>query len=198
MTSLALASTFSALSLLLPAAEPVKTAPVKIPQPAAGVVKVTMTTSVGVVEMELDRAKAPLSVDNFVRYAQKGHYDRTIFHRVIPGFMVQGGGFDDKMNQKAVDPPVRNEASNGLRNLRGTLAMARTNDPHSATSQFFVNVVDNDFLDPNPKSAGYAVFGRVVKGMEVMDKIVATPTGRVSGFDDVPLKPVYIESMKVR
>jgi peptidyl-prolyl cis-trans isomerase B (cyclophilin B) len=157
---------------------------------------VEMTTSAGVLRIELDDAKAPLSVANFLSYAAKGHYDGTVFHRVIKGFMIQGGGMDAEMKQKPTDAPIQNEASNGLRNDRYTLAMARTNAPHSATSQFFINAADNDFLNfrsESPQGWGYAVFGRVVAGTEIVDAIEKVATGRKGFHDDVPLQSVVIE-----
>ncbi|MFM7705057.1 MAG: peptidylprolyl isomerase [Rubrivivax sp.] len=158
--------------------------------------QVDLHTSSGVIRVELDAAKAPLSAENFLAYVRAGHYDGTVFHRVIKGFMVQGGGMDADMRQKSTQAPIRNEASNGLRNLRHTLAMARTSDPHSATAQFFINTVDNGFLDhrsETPQGWGYAVFGHVVSGGEVVDRIEAVRTGRKGFHDDVPLEPVTIE-----
>ena len=158
--------------------------------------KVQMDTSKGVLRIELDDAKAPESVANFLRYVNAGHYDGTVFHRVIKGFMVQGGGFEPGMKQKPTAAPIRNEAGNGLKNRRYTLAMARTGDPHSASAQFFVNTVDNDFLDfksESPQGWGYAVFGRVVEGTEVIDAIESVRTGRKGFHDDVPLEDVRIE-----
>jgi len=157
---------------------------------------VQMDTSAGTLRIELDDQKAPLSTANFLSYVNKGHYDGTVFHRVINGFMVQGGGFEPGMKQKPTDAPIRNEANNGLKNKRHTLAMARTSDPHSASAQFFVNTVDNDFLDfrsENAQGWGYAVFGRVVQGAEVLDKIENMRTGRKGMHDDVPLEDVRIE-----
>lgn len=156
---------------------------------------VMMTTSFGDVEIELDAQKAPISTKNFLEYVDSGFYNNTVFHRVIPGFMVQGGGFTDQMVQKPTNDPIRNEASNGLRNTRGTLSMARTSNPNSATSQFFINVSDNAFLDPG-RDAGYAVFGKVTKGMEVVDQIVNSKTTVKKGMRDVPADPVYIKSAK--
>ncbi len=153
-------------------------------------------TTLGSFTIELDEASAPVTTANFLKYVDAGHFDGTIFHRVIPGFMVQGGGFTEDMSQKATGAPIRNEADNGLRNRRGTLAMARTNDPHSATAQFFVNLVDNAFLDQRPGNAGYAVFGRVTDGMDVVDAIAAVKTGRHRGHDDVPLEPVVVNSAR--
>lgn len=159
---------------------------------------VVMETSLGSVTMELFDKEAPLSVKNFLAYVDKGFYGNTIFHRVIPGFMVQGGGFTADLSQKGTDAPVKNEAGNGLKNERGTLAMARTNVVDSATAQFFVNVANNDFLNHRGTSTrdyGYAVFGKVVKGMDVIDKIAATKTGFSKGFQDVPVTPVVIKSI---
>ena len=150
----------------------------------------------GVITLELDQEKAPKSVENFVNYVKKGHYDRTIFHRVIPGFMVQGGGFEPGMSQKPTDAQIDNEANNGLKNNNYTIAMARTNAPHSATAQFFINVKDNDFLNftaPTASGWGYAVFGKVVGGADVVDKIKAVKTGRKGFHDDVPVEDVVIE-----
>jgi len=149
----------------------------------------------GVITLELDAAKAPKSVENFLAYVKKGHYDNTIFHRVIPGFMIQGGGFEPGMNQKGTDAPIENEANNGLKNANYTVAMARTSDPHSATAQFFINVADNGFLNhtaPSAQGWGYAVFGKVVNGTDVVDKIKAVKTGRKGFHDDVPKDDVII------
>ena len=154
----------------------------------------------GVITLELDQEKAPKSVENFVNYVKKGHYDRTIFHRVIPGFMVQGGGFEPGMSQKPTDAQIDNEANNGLKNNNYTVAMARTNAPHSATAQFFINIKDNDFLNftaPTASGWGYAVFGKVVGGTDVVDKIKAVKTGRKGFHDDVPLEDVVIEKATV-
>jgi len=150
----------------------------------------------GVITLELDTAKAPKSVENFLAYVNKGHYNNTIFHRVIPGFMVQGGGFEPGMTQKGTDAPIENEANNGLKNANYTVAMARTSDPHSATAQFFINVADNGFLNhtaPSAQGWGYAVFGKVVGGADVVDKIKAVKTGRKGFHDDVPKEDVIIE-----
>ena len=158
---------------------------------------VEMTTSAGKLRIELDDAKAPASVANFLAYAAKGHYDNTVFHRVIKGFMVQGGGFEPGMKQKPTDAPIANEANNGLKNKHYTLAMARTSAPHSATAQFFINTTDNTFLDfksESPQGWGYAVFGRVVEGTEIVDAIEKVRTGRKGFHDDVPLEDVRIES----
>jgi len=150
----------------------------------------------GVITLELDQDKAPHSVSNFLSYVRKGHYDNTIFHRVIPGFMVQGGGFEPGMKQKPTDAPVENEANNGLKNQNYTVAMARTQAPNSATAQFFINVADNEFLNhtsPTPQGWGYAVFGKVVGGTDVVDRIKAVKTGRKGFHDDVPNDDVVIE-----
>jgi peptidyl-prolyl cis-trans isomerase B (cyclophilin B) len=150
----------------------------------------------GVITLELDADKAPKSVENFLAYVKKGHYDGTIFHRVIPGFMVQGGGFTPGMNQKPTDAPIENEANNGLKNANYTVAMARTQAPHSATAQFFINVADNGFLNhtaPSAQGWGYAVFGKVIAGTEVVDRIKAVKTGRSGFHDDVPKEDVVIE-----
>jgi peptidyl-prolyl cis-trans isomerase B (cyclophilin B) len=159
---------------------------------------VEMITNAGTMRIELDDVKAPLSVANFLAYAAKGHYDNTVFHRVIKGFMVQGGGFEPGMKQKPTDAPIANEANNGLKNLHYTLAMARTSAPHSATAQFFINTTDNGFLDfksESPQGWGYAVFGRVVSGTEVVDAIEGVRTGRKCMHDDVPLEDVVIQRM---
>ena len=150
----------------------------------------------GVITLELDQDKAPKSVENFLAYVNKGHYNGTIFHRVIPGFMVQGGGMEPGMKQKDCDAPIQNEANNGLKNANYTVAMARTGDPHSATAQFFINVADNGFLNhtaPSAQGWGYAVFGKVVSGSDVVDKIKAVNTGRKGFHDDVPKEDVIIE-----
>jgi len=157
---------------------------------------VEMTTSAGAMRIELDDAKAPASVANFLSYVRKGHYDGTVFHRVIKGFMIQGGGFEPGMKQKPTAEPIANEANNGLKNAHYTLAMARTSAPHSATAQFFINTTDNAFLDfksETPQGWGYAVFGKVVSGQDVVDRIESTRTGRRGMHDDVPLEDVVIE-----
>lgn len=161
---------------------------------------IRMQTNHGAIVLELDAQKAPKTVANFLAYAKEGFYDGTIFHRVIAGFMIQGGGFSPGMKQKPTRAPIENEAVNGLRNNRGTIAMARTNDPHSASSQFFINLVDSDFLNftaPTPRGWGYCVFGRVVEGMDVVDKIKATATGSRAGHQDVPVDDVVIERVEV-
>ncbi|MGP9420459.1 peptidylprolyl isomerase A [Pseudomonas reactans] len=164
---------------------------------AAAQQHVLLTTSAGNIEVELDSAKAPVSVKNFVDYTQSGYYNNTIFHRVIPGFMIQGGGFTTDMQQKQTKAPIKNEADNGLRNLRGTIAMARTSEKDSATSQFFFNVADNAFLDHGQRDFGYAVFGKVIKGMDVVDKIAQVKTDNVGPYQNVPTTPVVILSAKV-
>ena len=162
--------------------------------------KATIETDLGTIELELDEKKAPITVKNFVDYAKSGHYNDTIFHRVINGFMIQGGGFTADMNQKETKAPIRNEAMNGLKNDRGTIAMARTMVVDSATSQFFINLVDNSFLNfrnPSPQGFGYAVFGKVTKGMEVVDAIAKVQTGNKGMHQDVPVKPVVIKKVTV-
>ena len=156
---------------------------------------VLLDTSFGPIEIELDPVKAPISTENFLKYVDSGFYSNTIFHRVIPGFMVQGGGFTSQMVQKQTRDPIKNEASNGLHNVRGTLSMARTSNPNSATSQFFINVADNAFLDPG-RDAGYAVFAKVVNGMDVVDQIVNSQTTTKQGMQNVPIDPVLIKSAK--
>jgi peptidyl-prolyl cis-trans isomerase B (cyclophilin B) len=161
--------------------------------------RVELTTNFGRIVLELNDAEAPKTVENFLTYVRNGHYDGTIFHRVIPGFMVQGGGFTADMVQKPTMAPVQNEADNGLKNTAYTVAMARTGDPHSATAQFFVNVSDNDFLNftaKNPNGWGYTVFGRVTEGQDVVDRITQVRTGSSRGHQDVPTQPVIIEGAK--
>ncbi|MBU2603496.1 MAG: peptidyl-prolyl cis-trans isomerase [Actinobacteria bacterium] len=161
---------------------------------------VEFVTSMGTFVIELDGAAAPVTVENFLAYVDAGFFDGTVFHRVIPGFMAQGGGFSADMKQKPVNAPIKNEADNGLKNLRGTVAMARTSVIDSATAQFFVNVADNAFLDHKAKTMqgyGYAVFGKVVSGMEVMDAMVAVPTTSKGQMQDIPVTPIVIESAKV-
>ena len=161
---------------------------------------VKLHTNYGVITIELDEAKAPRSAANFLEYAKKGHYDGTVFHRVINGFMVQGGGFTPGLQQKTTGAPIENEADNGLKNHAYTVAMARTGDPHSATAQFFINVADNEFLNhtaPTGSGWGYCVFGKVVDGADVVDKIKGVKTGRAGGHQDVPLDDVIIESAEV-
>lgn len=156
---------------------------------------VKLETNRGTITLELDAEKAPKTTENFLSYVRDGFYDKTIFHRVIDGFMIQGGGFDETMTQKETGEPIENEAQNGLKNDRYTIAMARTQDPHSATAQFFINVKDNGFLNhtaPTERGWGYAVFGRVVEGTEVVDAIKGVPTGSVGYHQDVPIDPVVI------
>ncbi len=161
---------------------------------------IKLTTNFGVISIELNTEKAPKSAENFAQYVKDGHYDNTIFHRVIKNFMVQGGGFTADMKQKDVRDPIDNEAANGLKNKRGTLAMARTSDPHSATAQFFINTVDNDFLDfrsPSGDGWGYCVFAEVVEGMDVVDAIRAVATGTKGFHQDVPKEAVIIEKAEI-
>ena len=159
---------------------------------------VLLTTNHGQITLELDADKAPKTVENFLSYVKSGHYDGTIFHRVIDGFMIQGGGFSPDMRQKPTEDPVENEANNGLTNDRYTIAMARTSDPHSASAQFFINVSDNDFLNyPGSDGWGYCVFGKVTSGTEVVDKIGKVDTGRRSMFSDVPTEDVVIEKAEI-
>ncbi|MDR1777268.1 MAG: peptidyl-prolyl cis-trans isomerase [Desulfovibrio sp.] len=175
----------------LPAAQNDAAAPPRATQ--APVVK--LATNKGDILVRLDERKAPISTANFIQYVKSGHYDGVIFHRVIKGFMIQGGGFTPEMKQKPTRVAIRNEANNGLKNVKYTIAMARTNDPHSATSQFFINTRDNAFLDfksSTPQGWGYAVFGKVIKGQDVVDKIEAAATGKRGLFDDVPVSPVVI------
>ena len=162
--------------------------------------KAIIETNLGIIELELDEKKAPITVKNFVDYAKSGHYDNTIFHRVISGFMIQGGGFTADMSQKSTKDPISNEAMNGLKNDRGTIAMARTMVVDSATSQFFINLVDNSFLDfrnPTPNGFGYAVFGKVTKGMDVVDAIAKVPTGNKGMHQDVPVQPVVMKKVTI-
>ena len=161
---------------------------------------IRLTTNHGVIALELNAGKAPKTVANFLAYVEAGHYDNTIFHRVIRDFMIQGGGMEPGMNQKKTGAPIENEAATGLRNKRGSIAMARTGDPHSATAQFFINTVDNDFLDfksPSGQGWGYCVFGEVVEGMDVVDKIRGVRTGNKGFHQDVPVDDVIIEKAEV-
>ena len=161
---------------------------------------IKLHTNFGVIGIELDAEKAPESAKNFIAYVEAGHYDNTIFHRVINGFMIQGGGFEPGMKQKPTQAPIKNEAQNGLKNDKYTLAMARTSDPHSATAQFFINVADNDFLNhtaPNANGWGYAVFGKVVEGTDVVDQIKGVKTGRSGFHQDVPVEDVVITKAEV-
>ena len=172
-------------------AAPAEPAPAATAAPA-GVVVVLDTTQ-GAIKVELDRERAPISVDNFLKYVRKGHYDGTIFHRVIRGFMIQGGGMNASMMEKPTGPPIKNESGNGLSNLRGSIAMARTSELNSATSQFYINHKDNLQLD----GGKYAVFGKVIEGMDVVDKIAATPTTTRERMSDVPKTPIFIEKVRV-
>ena len=159
-----------------------------------------MHTNYGDIKLSLDEKNAPISTQNFLNYAQKGFYNNTIFHRVINGFMIQGGGFTKDMQQKATEAPIKNEANNGLKNQRGTIAMARTSEPHSATAQFFINHADNDFLNFTSESAqgwGYAVFGKVTAGMDVVDKIAKVSTGTAGMHRDVPTEEIVIKSVTI-
>ena len=161
---------------------------------------VVLHTKEGDITLALDDENSPASVANFVQYVRDGHYDNTLFHRVIPGFMIQGGGFAPGMQQKATRAPVANEAANGLKNARYSVAMARTSDPHSATAQFFINLVDNAFLDykgPSPQGYGYCVFGHVVRGTDIVDKIAGVPTGRSGSHENVPTREVVIQRAEV-
>ncbi len=161
---------------------------------------VILHTNMGDIKLELDKAKAPVSVENFVQYVKDGHYDGTVFHRVIGNFMIQGGGFDKDMKQKPTRDPIKNEANNGLKNDVGTIAMARTNDPHSASAQFFINVVDNSFLNfrsESPQGWGYAVFGKVVEGMDVVNTIKGVKTTTHGFYENVPVTPVVIEKAEL-
>ncbi len=171
-------------------------APFSFAEDASGVDPVVViSTSEGDITVRLDAEKAPVTVDNFLAYVDSGFYNGTIFHRVIPNFMIQGGGFLPDMTEKATRDPIVNESKNRLHNLRGTIAMARTNDPDSATSQFFINQRNNLHLDWSPGKMGYAVFGEVIEGMEVVDFIVSAPTGQVGPFGDVPLEPIVIREV---
>ena len=161
---------------------------------------IKLHTNIGTISIELDAEKAPESSKNFLAYAQAGHYDNTIFHRVIPGFMIQGGGFEPGMQQKPCNAPIKNEADNGLKNAMYTVAMARTSDPHSATAQFFINIADNEFLNfkaPNANGWGYCVFGKVVEGSDVVDKISGVKTGNAGFHQDVPKEDVVIERTEI-
>jgi peptidyl-prolyl cis-trans isomerase B (cyclophilin B) len=163
--------------------------------------RVVLKTTMGNIVLELDKRSAPITVDNFLRYVRDGHYNGTIFHRVIDGFMIQGGGYTPELIGKPTRPAIMNEAPNGLKNKRGTIAMARTNDPHSATAQWFINVVDNPALDhvapTDPRSWGYAVFGKVVEGMDVVDRIKAVPTRKEGMMENLPVEPIIIEKAEL-
>jgi peptidyl-prolyl cis-trans isomerase A (cyclophilin A) len=184
---------FARLLALVPAVLLVAaTARAQEPTAPKGNPVIVLETSLGSIEIELDAEKAPISTANFLAYVDSGHYDNTLFHRVIPGFMIQGGGFDESMTQKRTNAPIKNEADNGLKNVRGTVAMARTNVVDSATSQFFINLKDNDFLNHGGRDFGYAVVGKVTAGMDVVDKIAAVKTGNRGMHQDVPVEPVKI------
>ena len=189
------------LILLLPLAAPADETEQAAAAATTEYPEVILHTNHGAITVELFTDKAPNSVENFLQYARAGHYDGTLFHRVIPNFMIQGGGFDTDFQQKSTREPIENEADNGLENTRGTLAMARTNDPHSATAQFFINVTDNAFLNHRGKQSGqtwgYAVFGQVTEGMDVVDAIRDVPTGRQGFHRDVPTEPVIIERVEI-
>ena len=161
---------------------------------------VEMHTSKGLITLELDAEKAPVTVANFIEYVKSGHFDGTIFHRVIPGFVIQGGGLESGMKEKPTQAPIENEADNGLKNVTGSICMARTNDPHSAPSQFFINLKDNQFLDHSEKSPqgwGYAVFGQVTDGMDVVEAIAAVQTGNAGGHQDVPVEDIVVEKVTI-
>jgi cyclophilin family peptidyl-prolyl cis-trans isomerase len=177
------------------------TAQASPPQPAPGNPVVVIETSAGTITAELFKDRAPVSVENFLQYARDGHYDGTIWHRVVSGYVIQGGGYTPELTEKATRPPIQNEATNGLSNRRGTLAMARTRQARSATSQFYINLVDNASLDHRgfaPDDFGYAVFGRVLSGMDVVDKIAAAKVGSRDGMDTVPVTPIVIKSVTER
>ena len=187
----------TALLALAGAAAASQTAAPSPTTPAVSGPVVVVETSMGNIRIALDEQKAPISVKNFLTYARTGHYDGTIFHRVIPGFMIQGGGMDGTMKEKAGRPPIKNEARNKLRNDRGTVAMARTANPDSATAQFFINLKNNASLDYGINGAGYAVFGRVIEGMEVVDKIATVRTTSKGPYEDVPSTPVVIKHVRI-
>jgi len=185
---------FAPFLFLLAQASPEAGQPSPTPRPAPTGPVVVLETSMGRIRIGLNKDKAPITVNNFIQYVRSGHYDGVIFHRVIPGFMIQGGGFEaDLTAERPERPPIRNEARNGLRNLRGTVAMARTNAPDSATAQFFINLKDNASLDFGIRGAGYAVFGEVLDGMDVVDKIALVPTGTKGPYQNVPTIPVMIK-----
>jgi peptidyl-prolyl cis-trans isomerase A (cyclophilin A) len=190
------------LVLALVAALAAQTSPVSsTPQPTAKAMPnpvVIIKTSLGSVEVELFPDKAPKTVENFLAYVKAGHYDGSVFHRVIAGFMVQGGGFDKAMNKKSTRAPVVNEAGNGLKNLTGTIAMARTSDPDSATAQFYINVADNESLNRATGNPGYTVFGKVVAGLDVVKKLEAAPTSTQNGMRDVPVTQLVIDSVRLK
>jgi peptidyl-prolyl cis-trans isomerase A (cyclophilin A) len=174
-----------------------KAAAEKAPENMGTTILVRVETSLGAFTLELYKDKAPITVDNFIKYTEKKFYDGTIFHRIIPKFMIQGGGFTQQMIKKETAPAIKNEADNGLKNLKYTIAMARTNDVNSATSQFFINTKDNTFLDHSDKNFGYAVFGKVTEGTDVIDKIEQVKTGTKDNYENVPVKPVLINSVRL-
>jgi len=184
------------LLALVQAATPAAPQASPTPRPLPNGPVVVIETSLGKIRIGLHQDKAPVTVKNFLDYVRSGHYDGTIFHRVIPGFMIQGGGFEPDMSERPTRPPIRNEARNGLRNLRGTIAMARTEAADSATAQFFINVKDNVSLDFGIRGAGYAVFGEVLEGMDVVDKIVAVPTVTKTPYENVPATPVILKRVR--
>lgn len=200
LAAVAVASAFSAYAAPeAPAPAPAAPAAGEAPKPVTGKVKVTIETTKGNIDLELDADKAPVTVNNFVNYARKGFYEGTIFHRVIPGFMIQGGGFTEDASQKTADKAIVNEGKNGLTNKRGTIAMARTSDPNSATAQFFINVKDNEGLDyPSPDGYGYAVFGKVTDGMKVVDAIVNAPTTTHGMLQNFPKDTIKITKVTVK
>lgn len=187
---------FVMLALTAPLALMASPLPAAELAPAPGGPVVVLATSLGTIKIGLFKEQAPISVDNFMKYVRSRQYDGTIFHRVIPKFMVQGGGFDPQMTKRPSRPPIKNEAGNGLRNSRGSVAMARTNDPNSATAQFFINVADNFQLDFDAGSAGYAVFGQVLEGMDVVDQIATVPTTTKGSYQNVPATPVLINTAR--
>ena len=193
---LALALVFSLAAQVVPSA-PGPTPPTTPARTMSNPV-VTIKTSMGSIDVELFPDKAPKSVENFLGYVKAGHYENTIFHRVIASFMIQGGGFDKQMNKKSTRPPVVNEAGNGLKNDTGTIAMARTSDPDSATAQFYINAKDNEALNRSEGNPGYTVFGKVISGLDVVKKIEASKTSTQDGMKDVPVTPVVIESIKLK
>jgi peptidyl-prolyl cis-trans isomerase A (cyclophilin A) len=184
------------LAAALQAAPGATPAPAPAPKPVPAGPSVVIETSLGSIKVVLDKERAPISVDNFLRYVRAGFYNGTLFHRVIPGFMIQGGGLDKNLVEKPTRPPIRNEARNGLRNSRGTIAMARSSDPNSATAQFYINLRNNDRLDFGIGGAGYAVFGQVVEGMDVADRIAGVETSSQGAYENVPMTPVVILSIK--
>jgi peptidyl-prolyl cis-trans isomerase B (cyclophilin B) len=188
----------NALILVAALAAQAPAAPSKTPAAAKANPVVHIDTSAGAIDVELYADKAPKTVENFLSYVKAGHYDGTIFHRVIAHFMIQGGGFDKKLNEKPTKAPIVNESSNGLKNDVGTIAMARTSDPNSATAQFYINVKDNNSLNHSDSNPGYCVFGKVISGMDVVKKIEGVPTSTQNGMSDVPTTPVTINSIKVK